>query len=69
MPGPTQRTLLFEYLTGTTPEVKNEMTNLIPLKRVADPEDMAEAVVFLCSDVASFITGQCLPIDGGMTTN
>jgi NAD(P)-dependent dehydrogenase (short-subunit alcohol dehydrogenase family) len=67
MPGPTRRTLLFEYLTGTTPDVKNEMANMIPLKRVAEPEDMAEAVAFLCSDAAAMITGQCLPIDGGMT--
>jgi len=67
MPGPTQRTLLFEYLTGAEPDIKNEMANMIPLKRVAEPEDMAETVIWLCSDVASFITGQCLPVDGGMT--
>jgi 3-oxoacyl-[acyl-carrier protein] reductase len=67
MPGPTQRTLLFEYLTGEEPDVKNEMANMIPLKRVAEPEDMAETVIWLCSDIASFITGQCLPVDGGMT--
>ncbi|MBN1460056.1 MAG: SDR family oxidoreductase, partial [Armatimonadetes bacterium] len=35
----------------------------------AYPEDMAETVVWLCSDVASFITGQCLPVDGGMTAS
>ncbi len=67
MPGPTQRTLLFEYLTGAQPGMKNQMANMIPLKRVAEPEDMAETVVWLCSDVASFVTGQCLPVDGGMT--
>jgi NAD(P)-dependent dehydrogenase (short-subunit alcohol dehydrogenase family) len=67
MPGPTQRTLLFEYLTGAEPGVKNEMASMIPLKRVAEPEDMAETVIWLCSDDAAFITGQCLPVDGGMT--
>jgi NAD(P)-dependent dehydrogenase (short-subunit alcohol dehydrogenase family) len=67
LPGPTQETLLFEYLTGTRPQVKDEMENDVPLSRLAYPVDMAEAVMWLCSDVASFITGQCLPIDGGIT--
>jgi NAD(P)-dependent dehydrogenase (short-subunit alcohol dehydrogenase family) len=67
MPGPTQRTLLFEYLTATTPDVKNEFANIVPLGRVAQPEDMAEAVMYLCSDASNMVTGQCLPIDGGMT--
>ena len=67
LPGPTERTLLFEYLTGTQPEVKDQMAGMIPMKRVAKPEDMAEAVIWLCSDAASFITGQAIPIDGGMT--
>ena len=36
------------------------------MKRVAQPEDMAGAVVFLCSEHAAFITGQVLQIDGGL---
>ena len=67
LPGPTQETLLFEYLTSTKPEVKDDMESDVPLCRLAYPDDMAEAVMWLCSDVASFITGQCLPIDGGIT--
>lgn len=67
MPGPTDNTLLFEYLTGTTPGMKNQMMNMIPLHRVAHPEDMAEAVMYFCSDAASFVTGQLLAVDGGMT--
>ena len=35
--------------------------------RLGDAEDMAEAVVWLCSDAAKFVTGQCMPIDGGIT--
>ena len=38
----------------------------IPMGRFGTPEDVAEAVVFLCSDGASYITGQVLTIDGGM---
>jgi NAD(P)-dependent dehydrogenase (short-subunit alcohol dehydrogenase family) len=39
----------------------------IPLQRVATPEDIAEAVVYLCSDGAGYITGHNLVIDGGFT--
>ncbi|MHB8105443.1 MAG: glucose 1-dehydrogenase [Dehalococcoidales bacterium] len=67
MPGPTRRTLLFENLNSGGTEQKNEGTDMIPLQRVAEPEDMAEAAIWLCSDVTSFITGQCLAIDGGLT--
>jgi NAD(P)-dependent dehydrogenase (short-subunit alcohol dehydrogenase family) len=67
MPGPTDNTLLFEYLTGTNPDRGEHMASMIPMKRVAHPEDMAEAAVWLCSDAAGFITGVALPVDGGMT--
>ncbi len=67
LPGPTMNTLLFDYLTTAVPDVKDNMENDVPLHRLAYPEDMAEAVVWLCSDTANFITGQCLPIDGGIT--
>jgi len=68
LPGPTDRTLLMEYLIGAQPEAKEQMFNMIPMKRIAEPEDMAEAVIWLCSDAASFITGHVMPIDGGMTS-
>ncbi len=38
-----------------------------PLGRLGEPEDVANAVVFLCSDRASWITGVTLPVDGGVT--
>jgi 3alpha(or 20beta)-hydroxysteroid dehydrogenase len=39
-----------------------------PLGRLGDVSEMADAVVFLCSDAARFITGAGLPVDGGMGT-
>ena len=36
-----------------------------PLGRIATPDEVAEAAVWLCSDSASFVTGQVLPVDGG----
>lgn len=46
--------------------VKDAMLSSIPLGRVAQPEEVAKAVVFLTSDNASYITGQVLNVDGGM---
>ena len=40
----------------------------IPLKRGGSPEDIANACVFLASDMSSYITGQTLSVDGGMLT-
>ena len=41
----------------------------IPLNRFAEPEEVANAVIFLLSDMSSMTTGHCLPVDGGYTTN
>lgn len=47
-------------------DVKEAIMAGIPLKREGKPEDIAEAVAFLASDKASYITGQVLSVDGGM---
>lgn len=38
-----------------------------PIGRIGTPEEVADAVVWLCSDAASFVTGHCMVIDGGIT--
>ena len=49
-----------------TEEIQDKILSTIPMGRFGTPEDVAEAVVFLASDGASYITGQVLTIDGGM---
>jgi 3-oxoacyl-[acyl-carrier protein] reductase len=47
-------------------EVKQEMLKRIPLERLGQPEDIAQAVLFLVSPASAYITGQVLRVDGGM---
>ena len=47
-------------------EVKAEWAKKIPLRRGGTPEDVANVATFLASDMASYVTGQVIQIDGGM---
>jgi 3-oxoacyl-(acyl-carrier-protein) reductase len=61
--------LIDSVLTQQIPaEVKEKFIQKIPLKRIGKPEDIAHLVNFLASDASSYITGQCIVIDGGLTT-
>ena len=54
-------------LTDVIPEeAKQQMLSLTPLGRLGDPQDVAGAVRFLCSDAAAFITGEVLVVGGGL---
>src|SRR6266849_1351354 len=46
-------------------QIRQRITSGIPLGRVADPAEVAEAILWLCSDAASYVTGVTLPVDGG----
>ncbi|MGD8722997.1 MAG: SDR family oxidoreductase, partial [Desulfobacterales bacterium] len=48
------------------PSIKEAFADAIPLRRVADPEEIASAALFLLSDEATYITGIELPVDGGL---
>jgi gluconate 5-dehydrogenase len=45
------------------------LVDRIPLARIAEPDDLVGAVLFFCSDASSFVTGQLLTLDGGLTTS
>ena len=49
-------------------KTKENLLNQIPLGRIGSPEDIANMALYLASDQASYITGQTIAIDGGMTT-
>jgi NAD(P)-dependent dehydrogenase (short-subunit alcohol dehydrogenase family) len=59
------RTPMLERLLQAVPEREARLTDEAPLGRLGRPEEVAEAVVWLCSDSASFVTGHGLVIDGG----
>jgi NAD(P)-dependent dehydrogenase (short-subunit alcohol dehydrogenase family) len=63
-PGPVQNEAMNE-LWG--PERLKERSNAIPAGRIAQPEDVAEVALFLCSPGAEYVTGQTIFIDGGAT--
>jgi NAD(P)-dependent dehydrogenase (short-subunit alcohol dehydrogenase family) len=66
-PGPTD-TAMLDRLAGT-PDKKATFYAAIPLKRGAKPEEIADAIVFVASNKASFITGQIVRINGGKTAS
>ncbi|MHC2336789.1 SDR family NAD(P)-dependent oxidoreductase [Bradyrhizobium sp. USDA 4454] len=66
-PGPTE-TAMLDRLTGS-PDKKTAFYAAVPLKRGARPEEIAEAVAFVASEKASFITGQIVRVNGGKTAS
>ena len=65
-PGPTD-TALFASMGGDNPKLRDGLIRAIPFRRLGRPEDLADAVAFLASDDAAFITGQTVSVSGGLT--
>ena len=61
VPGYIETRMLIQYSS----KPRNEKLKAIPLNRFGKPEDVANAVAFLCSKDSSYITGQCLHVNGG----
>ena len=66
-PGPVETGMLNRF--AGTAERKAGMLSNLPLKRAGTPEEIAQAIVFVASEKASFITGQIIGVDGGRTAS
>jgi NAD(P)-dependent dehydrogenase (short-subunit alcohol dehydrogenase family) len=60
-------TSMLQRIFKTHPGVQGQLAERSPVGRIAAPEEIAQAVIWLCSDASSFVTGACLPVDGGLT--
>jgi len=56
---------MVDRITGKDKTVEKQFADMEPVGRFGDPAEVAEAVVWLCSDAASFVTGIAMPVDGG----
>jgi NAD(P)-dependent dehydrogenase (short-subunit alcohol dehydrogenase family) len=63
-PGPI-RTPMLDRIFGADSAVAEQITSQVPMARVGKPEEVAEAVVWLSSESAAYVTGHALPVDGG----
>jgi NAD(P)-dependent dehydrogenase (short-subunit alcohol dehydrogenase family) len=64
-PGTIETPLAQKYYAERGLPLPNDNSR-IPMARVGQPDEIASAVLFLCSDAASYMTGVCLPVDGGV---
>ncbi|MHA2428470.1 MAG: SDR family oxidoreductase, partial [Candidatus Hermodarchaeia archaeon] len=62
----TVRAPMIEHHFDTYPEMEELFLSSHPIGRFAEPKEIAEAVIWLCSDAASFVTGHPMVVDGGL---
>ena len=60
-------TQMMDRVTGDTPEGRQRVISQEPIGRMGKPEEIAAAVLWLCSDAASFVVGHAMVVDGGQT--
>lgn len=59
------KTPMIDRFTGKNKEVEKQFESMEPIGRMGQPEEVAEAVIWLCSDASSFVNGHALAVDGG----
>jgi len=66
-PAGMKGTGFYNRMLAAQPGMAEAVKEIVPLGRDAEPEEVAEAVLWLCSDAASYVTGITMPVDGGFT--
>lgn len=66
-PAGMKGTGFYNRMSAHDPSLSTKVAEVIPLGRDADPVEIAEAVIWLCSDMASYVTGCIMSVDGGFT--
>jgi NAD(P)-dependent dehydrogenase (short-subunit alcohol dehydrogenase family) len=58
---------MFDRTAQTNTELTEYFKTMLPMGRIGTPQEVVNAVLWLCSDASSFVTGQSLVVDGGYT--
>lgn len=66
-PGTVEGTGIYHDMTSRAPSLVDSLVEKVPFGRLASPSEVANCVRFLCSDMASYMTGQAVYVDGGFT--